>query len=67
MPGDTVYLHVTPGAGGHGAPSERDPQLVARDVLDGKVSVERAKTIYRVAVTAEGVIDERATLELRQR
>jgi N-methylhydantoinase B len=66
VPGDTVYLHVTPGAGGHGAPSERDPQLVARDVRDGKISVERAKSIYRVAVTAEGVIDQRATVELRQ-
>ena len=52
VPGDTVYLHVTPGAGGHGAPEDRDPALVARDVRDGKISVIRARTVYCVAVSA---------------
>jgi N-methylhydantoinase B len=36
-PGDTVTI-VTPGAGGYGPPAERDPDLVARDVRDGKVT-----------------------------
>ncbi|MPZ44586.1 MAG: hydantoinase B/oxoprolinase family protein [Betaproteobacteria bacterium] len=66
VPAGTVYLHVTPGAGGNGAPGERDPQLVARDVRDGKVSVERACDVYRVAVSPEGVIDYQATDALRQ-
>jgi N-methylhydantoinase B len=64
--GDTVYLHVTPGAGGYGPPAERDPELVARDVRDGKVSVARAREVYRVAVNAEGTIDRAETARLRR-
>ncbi len=62
----TVYLHVTPGAGGHGAASKREPERVARDVRDGKISVKRAKDIYRVAVSIEGVIDHLETSILRK-
>jgi len=65
VPGDTVYLHVTPGAGGHGAPEERELDLVARDVRDGKISVTRALAVYRVAVSADGVVDEAETARLR--
>jgi N-methylhydantoinase B len=36
-PGDTVTI-VTPGAGGYGVATARDPALVARDVQDGKIS-----------------------------
>jgi N-methylhydantoinase B len=36
-PGETVTI-VTPGAGGYGAPAERDPLLLARDVRNGNVS-----------------------------
>ena len=36
-PGDRVTI-VTPGAGGYGAPAERDAALRAHDVRDGKVS-----------------------------
>jgi N-methylhydantoinase B len=66
VPGDTVYLHVTPGAGGHGAPEERDRNLVARDVRDEKISVARARDVYRVTVAADGTIDEAATAHLRR-
>jgi N-methylhydantoinase B len=66
VPGDTVYLHVTPGAGGYGPAQEREPELVARDVRDGKVSVARAREIYRVAVSAQGVVDQAATARLRK-
>jgi N-methylhydantoinase B len=65
VPGNTVYLHVTPGAGGHGLPHERDPHLVGLDVRDGKISVARARDVYRVAVSDEGVVDEAATRSLR--
>jgi N-methylhydantoinase B len=65
VPKDTVYLHVTPGAGGYGDPAEREPELVAADVLDGKVSVDRAREVYRVEVSAEGVVDAAATGRLR--
>jgi N-methylhydantoinase B len=44
----------------------REPELVARDVRDGKVSVARAREIYRVAVSAEGIVDQAATARLRK-
>ncbi|MGB7278043.1 MAG: hydantoinase B/oxoprolinase family protein, partial [Pseudolabrys sp.] len=65
VPCETVYRHVTPGAGGYGRPSERDPRLVARDVRDGKISASRAREVYRVEVSADGVIDVGRTAGLR--
>jgi N-methylhydantoinase B/oxoprolinase/acetone carboxylase alpha subunit len=38
-----------PGGGGVGQPSERDPQLVARDLRDGFVTREAAKVSYGVS------------------
>ncbi len=55
----------TTGGGGYGAPVERDPRMVARDVAEGWVSPERAKTVYRVAVAADGTLDRAATDALR--
>ena len=48
-PGDTIS-YQTCGGGGYGPPEERDPSLVLKDVRDGKVSVERAKSIYRTVI-----------------
>jgi N-methylhydantoinase B len=44
-PGDTVSYR-TCGGGGYGPPEERDRELVARDVREGKVSPERARKEY---------------------
>jgi N-methylhydantoinase B/oxoprolinase/acetone carboxylase alpha subunit len=45
---------------------EREPARVLRDVLEGKVSPERARDLYRVAVDLETrELDEQATAELR--
>jgi N-methylhydantoinase B len=44
-PGDTVSYR-TCGGGGYGPPEERDRELVARDVREGKVSLERARKDY---------------------
>jgi len=44
-PGDTVSYR-TCGGGGYGPPEERDRELVARDVREGKVSLERARKEY---------------------
>jgi N-methylhydantoinase B len=63
VPGDVISVR-TCGGGGYGAPEERDPERVLRDVLEGKVSGERAHGIYRVAI-ADGRVDRRATEELR--
>jgi N-methylhydantoinase B len=63
-PGDVVSCR-TCGGGGYGPPGERDPELVARDVREGKVSAARASEVYRVAVV-EGAVDAVATSELRR-
>jgi N-methylhydantoinase B len=44
-PGDTISYR-TCGGGGYGPPQERDPERVARDVREGKVSAERAREVY---------------------
>jgi N-methylhydantoinase B len=43
--GDTISYR-TCGGGGYGPPLERDPERVARDVREGKVSAERARKVY---------------------
>jgi N-methylhydantoinase B len=64
--GDFIRLEL-PGGGGFGDPAERDPEQVALDVADGLISRETAEHEYRVALTADGAVDQRATLSLRQR
>ena len=63
VPGDMISVR-TCGGGGYGPPEERDPERVLRDVLEGKVSAERARDIYRVAVV-DRRLDQAATDELR--
>lgn len=41
-----VYVHRTAGGGGWGDPAQRDPERVAADVADGKVSAEAARELY---------------------
>lgn len=48
-PGERL-VSLTGGGGGYGSPLERDPDLVARDVSEGWVSVERAQDVYGVAL-----------------
>jgi len=43
--GQSVRLD-TPGGGGYGAPSEREPEAVARDVAAGFISAEQATKDY---------------------
>jgi len=45
--GDVVSVR-TPGAGGFGDPTDRDPERVLRDVRFGKCSPERAREVYGV-------------------
>jgi N-methylhydantoinase B len=61
--GDTISYR-TCGGGGYGPPSERDPERVLRDVLEGKVSVERAREVYGVAI-AGSAVDAAHTAGLR--
>jgi N-methylhydantoinase B len=60
---------VTTGGGGWGDPLEREPSLVLADVVEGRVSVERARDDYGVVLTGVGTadvaVDEAATAERR--
>jgi N-methylhydantoinase B len=60
---------VTTGGGGWGDPLEREPELVQRDVIDGKVSPEAAREDYGVVLlaAADGAfnIEAPATAALR--
>lgn len=62
-PGEVLYMHWQ-GGGGYGDPLHREPAAVARDVVNGKVSVEGARINYGVVV-AEGDVDTAATEALR--
>lgn len=62
--GERLVLEL-PGGAGMGSPSTRDPDLVARDVRDGLVSMENARSIYRVAIDRDGAPDWTATDALR--
>ena len=66
-PGDGVSYR-TCGGGGYGPPEERDPELVLRDVREGKVSLPRAREIYRVEIDPNAwTVDEGKTAKLRTR
>jgi len=65
-PGD-VMSFKTCGGGGYGPPAERDPALVLSDVRNRKVSLARARDIYRVAIDpSTWSVDEAETAKLRQ-
>ena len=62
--GDVISLRL-PGAGGYGDPFQRDPDLVARDVREGKVSRDAARADYGVVLEPEGTTDLDETARLR--
>ena len=64
-PGD-VISYRTCGGGGYGPAAQRDPRAVLRDVRDGKISLERARDVYRVVIDPETwQVDEEETAKLR--
>jgi N-methylhydantoinase B len=64
-PGDVVSYR-TCGGGGYGPPNQRNPQAVLGDVREGKVSLERAREVYRVAIDPKAwQIDTKETTKLR--
>ena len=61
-----VVSYRTCGGGGYGPPEERDPAAILSDVRNGKVSPERARDAYGVAVdTDTWTVDMEATAKLR--
>jgi N-methylhydantoinase B len=65
-PGDVVIMDAA-GGGGYGDPLERDADLVEQDVLDGYVTLERAKEDYGVVINPKTMkANEEATAALRR-
>ena len=62
-PGEAI-LSKCCGGGGYGSPLQRSPDRVLHDVLEERVSVERARSVYGVVIV-DGEIDEVATAMLR--
>jgi N-methylhydantoinase B len=68
-PGEIVRIRTT-GGGGWGDPLDRDPDRVALDVLQGKVSPQSAERDYGVVLRLgddEAKVDAAATAALRDR
>jgi N-methylhydantoinase B len=68
-PGDVLRIEQS-GAGGYGDPCERPVEDVLRDIRDGYVTIEAARTLYQVAVTKSGhlwALDQIETEHLRSR
>jgi len=64
--GGHTIVTETPGGGGWGEPHKRNPQLVCHDVIEGLISIERAREVYRVAIDATTLeVDAAETLRLR--
>jgi N-methylhydantoinase B len=61
-----VVRVVTTGGGGWGDPLTREPEFVQRDVIEGKVSEEAARSDYGVVLSGKDLmIDTAATAKLR--
>jgi N-methylhydantoinase B len=56
-----------PGGGGIGSPAKRDPRAVEADVINGYVSPDAARNVYKVVMGANGRLDEAQTSEARRR
>lgn len=62
--GEFMVSHCC-GGGGYGRPETREPERVRTDVVEGWVSPERAREVYRVAVAPCGALDAGETARLR--
>ncbi len=66
-PGDVVIIDSA-GGGGYGNPLERDPEMVEQDVLEGYVTIEKAKEDYGVLIDPITLkVDKEETKILREK
>ena len=64
---DVVRI-ITGAGGGWGEPLERDPALVAEDVIAGLISRQQAETVYGVVIDPDKTqVNEPATISLKKR
>jgi N-methylhydantoinase B len=62
-----VFRMILAGAGGYGNPLERDPERVAEDVREEKLSIDYARREYGVVIDTQTLeVDDSATRALRQ-
>ena len=65
-PGDVIIMDAA-GGGGYGDPLDRDPEMVEQDVMDGYVSLEKAKEDYGVVIDGKTKrVDVDSTKKSRQ-
>jgi N-methylhydantoinase B len=69
QPGQSI-IGVDNGGGGYGDPAERDPEKVLADVIEGYETLERARDVYKVAITKDAFgfingFDPKATAQMR--
>src|SRR6185503_5989138 len=60
-----VLVHEQAGGGGHGDPFTRDPEAVAVDVGNEKITLAYARREHGVVLDAAGKVDADATAALR--
>ena len=63
-PGE-VMVSITQPGGGYGLAFEREPDRVRRDVAEGWISQDRARTVYGVVLNDLGKVDAQATRQVR--
>ena len=67
VPSGSLVRITLPGGGGYGDPLERDPNMVLDDVINGLVSLEKAKTEYGVVIDPETMtVNLEETKKLRE-
>lgn len=55
--GDVFYVCM-PGSGGYGDPLDRQPDKVARDLVEQKISASAAREIYGISIDKDGQIEQ---------
>lgn len=64
---DDVYAIRWAGSAGYGDPLERDPEMVSEDVIQSRVTIETAESIYGVLLDEDNKPDIKATERLREK
>jgi N-methylhydantoinase B len=67
VPEETILFQQAGGGGGYGDPCLRNPDLVAKEVRNGIISIEQAKEAYGVVVDPRTFkVDQEATQAIRK-
>jgi len=68
VPAGTILFQQAGGGGGYGDPFCRDPELVAGEVKNGIISIDKAKELYGVVLRADTLeLDKSGTEKLRKK